>query len=170
MSAINPASFASPTLGLQAPSGVGPGAVGLTRAGGSNNTDRRANQTQESQGTFTNANPSGRSFQPSFTSPFITTDRPSAGGAAFPPTGFPYSAYGTYNGAPRAATYMPGMMQTMDAAYNAGFSQNSEFPPTMRARFSSPHEAPPSHESVQPSLANQAEWVGAFQGLSLNTR
>ncbi|KAJ3569447.1 hypothetical protein NPX13_g6083 [Xylaria arbuscula] len=170
MSAINPASFASPTLGLQAPSGVGPGAVGLTRAGGSNTTDRRANQTQEPQATFANANPSGRSFQPSFTTPFNATDRPAAGGAAFPPTGFPYSAYGTYSGAPRAATYMPGMMQTMDAAYNAGFSQNGEFPPTMRARFSSPHEAPTSHESVQPSLANQAEWVGAFQGLSLNTR
>jgi hypothetical protein len=32
MSAINPASFASPSLGLQAPSGIGPGAVGVSRA------------------------------------------------------------------------------------------------------------------------------------------
>jgi len=31
MSAINPASFASPSLGLQAPSGIGPGAVGVSR-------------------------------------------------------------------------------------------------------------------------------------------
>ncbi|KAI0416408.1 hypothetical protein F5X98DRAFT_343782 [Xylaria grammica] len=169
MSAINPASFASPTLGLQAPSGVGPGAVGLGRAGGSNNTDRRANQTQESQGTFANANPSGRSFQPAFSAPFNATDRPSAGGSAYPPAGFPYSGYASYSGAPRAASYMPSMMQTMDA-YAAGFPQNGEFPPTMRARFSSPHDAPSSHEQAQSTLATQNEWVGAFQGLSLNTR
>ncbi|KAJ2987824.1 hypothetical protein NUW58_g4298 [Xylaria curta] len=74
MSAINPASFASPTLGLQAPSGVGPGAVGLGRAGGSNNADRRANQAQESQGAFANANPTGRSFQPTFSAPFNSAD------------------------------------------------------------------------------------------------
>jgi hypothetical protein len=170
MSAINPASFASPTLGLQAPSGVGPGAVGLGRAGGSNNTDRRANQAQESQGgTFANANPTGRSFQPTFTAPFNATDRPSVPGSAYPPAGFPYSAYGNYSGAPRAAPYMPGMLQTMDA-YGAGFSQNGEFPPTMRTRFTNPHDAPSSHDPAQPSLAAQNEWVGAFQGLSLNTR
>ncbi|TGJ82603.1 hypothetical protein E0Z10_g6166 [Xylaria hypoxylon] len=169
MSAINPASFASPTLGLQAPSGVGPGAVGLARAGGSNNTDRRANQTQELQGTFANANPSGRSFQPAFSAPFNATDRPSAGGSAYPPAGFPYSGYASYSGAPRAASYMPGMMQTMDA-YGTGFPQNGEFPPTMRARFSSPHDAASSHDQAQSSLAPQNDWVGTFQGLSLNTR
>ena len=41
MSAINPASFASPSLGLQAPSGVGPGAVGNHRQ-----VDRRQQQDQ----------------------------------------------------------------------------------------------------------------------------
>ncbi|KAI1124093.1 hypothetical protein F5Y10DRAFT_38174 [Nemania abortiva] len=169
MSAINPASFASPTLGLQAPSGVGPGAVGLGRAGGSNNTDRRTNQAQESQGTFTNANPTGRSFQPAFSAPFNATDRQSTGTSGYPPAGFPYSAYGSYSGAPRAANYMPSMMQAMDA-YGAGFSQNGEFPPTMRARFASPHDAPSSHEQAQPSLPSQNEWASAFQGLSLNTR
>ncbi|KAI1167178.1 PSP1 C-terminal conserved region-domain-containing protein [Nemania serpens] len=169
MSAINPASFASPTLGLQAPSGVGPGAVGLGRAGGSNNADRRANPPQESQSTFANANPTGRSFQPAFSSPFNATDRPSAGSSAYPPTGFPYSAYGNYSGAPRAPGYMPGMVQAMDA-YGAGFSQNGEFPPTMRARFSNPHDATPSHDQAQPSLATQNEWANSFQGLSLNTR
>ncbi|KKY38056.1 putative psp1 domain-containing protein [Diaporthe ampelina] len=44
MSAINPASFASPSLGLQTPSGIGPGAVGVGRGGSS---DRRQNQQQE---------------------------------------------------------------------------------------------------------------------------
>ncbi|KAI0113725.1 hypothetical protein GGR51DRAFT_506389 [Nemania sp. FL0031] len=169
MSAINPASFASPTLGLQAPSGVGPGAVGLGRAGGSNTADRRTNQAQESQGTFANANPTGRSFPPTFSAPFNATDRQSSGTSGYPPTGFPYSAYGSYSGAPRAANYMPSMMQTMDA-YAAGFPQTGEFPPTMRARFAGPHDAPSSHEQAQPSLATQNEWASAFQGLSLNTR
>ncbi|GAP83852.1 putative psp1 domain-containing protein [Rosellinia necatrix] len=170
MSAINPASFASPTLGLQAPSGVGPGAVGLGRAGGSNNPDRRANQPQEPQATFANANPTSRSFQPTFTAPFAATDRPSVGGgSAYPSTTFPYSAYGSYSGAPRATSYLPGMMQTMDA-YSAGFPQNGEFPPTMRTRFSSPHDAQSSHDQAQPSLAAPNEWVSTFQGLSLNTR
>ncbi|KAI8634123.1 hypothetical protein F5Y19DRAFT_200322 [Xylariaceae sp. FL1651] len=169
MSAINPASFASPTLGLQAPSGIGPGAVGLGRGGGSNNTDRRANQAQEPQTTFASANPTGRSFQPAFSAPFNATDRPSVAGSAYPPAGFPYSAYGAYSGAPRAASYMPGMMQAMDA-YATGFPQNGEFPPTMRARFTSPHDAPAPHDQTQTSLAVQNEWAGAFQGLSLNSR
>ncbi|KAI0874832.1 hypothetical protein GGS24DRAFT_326099 [Hypoxylon argillaceum] len=169
MSAINPASFASPTLGLQAPSGVGPGAVGLGRAGASNNADRRTNQAHESQSTFANANPTGRSFQPAFSAPFNATDRQPASTSAYPPAGFPYSAYGNYSGAPRAATYLPSMMQTMDA-YGAGFSQNGEFPPTMRARFANPHDAPSSHDQAQPSLPTTNEWASAFQGLSLNTR
>lgn len=170
MSAINPASFASPTLGLQAPSGVGPGAVGLGRAGGSNTTDRRSNQAQESQVTFTNPNATNRSFQPTFTSPFAAVDRPSAGASGYPPAGFPYAPYGSYGGAPRAANYLPGMMQAMDA-YGTGFPQNGgEFPPTMRTRFPNPHDAPSSHDQAQSSLASQNEWVGTFQGLSLNSR
>ncbi|KAL2753706.1 hypothetical protein ACRALDRAFT_2044053 [Sodiomyces alcalophilus JCM 7366] len=47
MSAINPASFASPTLGIQAPSGVGPGAVGIQR--GTHNPERRQNLQQQQQ-------------------------------------------------------------------------------------------------------------------------
>ncbi|KAI1825721.1 hypothetical protein F4861DRAFT_163099 [Xylaria intraflava] len=169
MSAINPASFASPTLGLQAPSGVGPGAVGLGRVGSSNNTDRRANQAQESQGTFANANPTGRSFPQTFGTPFNTADRAPANASAYPSTGFPYAPYMNYGGSTRAASYMPGMMQAMDG-YGAPFSQNGEFPPTMRARSSNPHDSPSPHDQSQPSLATQNDWVGTFQGLSLNTR
>lgn len=43
MSAINPASFATPTAGLQPPSGVGPGALRLGRASPS---DRRQQQQE----------------------------------------------------------------------------------------------------------------------------
>ncbi|KAI1497034.1 hypothetical protein F5X99DRAFT_423929 [Biscogniauxia marginata] len=171
MSAINPASFASPTLGLQAPSGIGPGAVGLGRGGGSNNTERRPNQAQEPQSTFAGGNIPGRSFQPpSFNhQPFTATDRTSVAGSAYPSTGFPYSAYGIYGGPPRAGAvpFMPGMMQAMDA-YSAGFPQTGDFPPSIRARFPSPHGAPSTHDQAMPTQQN--DWVGAFQGLSLNSR
>ncbi|KAI0147100.1 hypothetical protein GGR57DRAFT_266174 [Xylariaceae sp. FL1272] len=169
MSAINPASFATPTLGLQAPSGIGPGAVaGPGGRGGGSNTDRRTNQAQEPQSAFANANPTSRSFQPTFTSPFNAADRPAVAGSAYPATTFPYSGYGGYGGAPRASGYMPGVMQTMDAY--AGFPQNGEFPATMRARFPSPHDASAPHEQTPTSLAVSNEWAAAFQGLSLNTR
>ncbi|KAI0205517.1 hypothetical protein F4808DRAFT_455743 [Astrocystis sublimbata] len=170
MSAINPASFASPTLGLQAPSGVGPGAVGMVRAAGSNNTDRRANQPQDSQGTFANANPTSRSFQPpTFISPFNTAERPSAAGPAYPASTLSYATYPNYGSAPRAASFMPGVVPTMDP-YGASFSQNGDFSAMSRARFPNPHDAPTSHDQAQPGIATPNEWVGGFQGLSLNTR
>ncbi|KAI0381516.1 hypothetical protein F5Y04DRAFT_63023 [Hypomontagnella monticulosa] len=171
MSAINPASFASPTLGLQAPSGIGPGAVGLGRASGSTNTERRSNPPQEQQGGFPSGNTSGRGFQPSFGQPFGSSDRPSVASSAYPPTGYPYAAYGAFNSAPRsgAVSYVPGVMQGMDA-YPSGFSQAGEFPPSMRARFPSPHGAPSPHDQAVSSMAGQVEWVGSFQGLSLNSR
>jgi len=170
MSAINPASFASPTLGLQAPSGVGPGVVGVGRVGGSNNADRRGNQGQETQGgAFSNANPTGRPFQPTFSSPFNTTERPPTGTSGYPTGVFPYPAYGPYGGAARGTGYMPGMLQTMDA-YGPAFAPGADFPPTMRTRFTNPHEGSSSHEQTQSSLAAQNEWATAFQGLSLNTR
>ncbi|KAI1329309.1 hypothetical protein F5Y16DRAFT_106214 [Xylariaceae sp. FL0255] len=161
MSAINPASFASPSLGgLQAPSGIGPGAVavGPGRGAGSNNADRRTAQAQEPQNTFPNPNPTGRSFQPTFAAPAV-------GGAGYPTSAFPYAAYGSYGGGPRATGYLPGVMQGMEA-YPSGFSQSGEFPATMRPRFPSPHDAPSPHD--QPGVPS--DWTGGFQGLSLNTR
>ncbi|KAI1084405.1 hypothetical protein F5B20DRAFT_295012 [Whalleya microplaca] len=171
MSAINPASFASPTLGLQAPSGIGPGAVGLGRGGGPNNSERRPNPPQESQGAFPGGNPPGRGFQPSFNQPFSGSDRPSVASSAYPPSGFPYSAYGAFASAPRSGnvSYVPGVMQGMDA-YTGGFPQTGEFTPAMRTRFPSPHGAPSPHDQPAPNIAGQNDWVGAFQGLSMNSR
>ncbi|KAI1106748.1 hypothetical protein F4804DRAFT_284455 [Jackrogersella minutella] len=164
MSAINPASFASPTLGLQAPSGIGPGAVGLGRGSGPTNAERRPNSTQESQGA--------RPFQPSFAQPFGGPDRPSVASSAFAPSGFPYSAYGAFSSAPRSGgvTFVPGVVQGMEA-YPSGFTQGNEFTPSMRgARFPSPHAATSPHEQAVPNMTGQNEWVGSFQGLSLNSR
>ncbi|OTB05446.1 hypothetical protein M426DRAFT_22037 [Hypoxylon sp. CI-4A] len=171
MSAINPASFASPTLGLQAPSGIGPGAVGLGRSGGASNTERRSNPPQESQGAFSNGGASGRPFQPSFNQPFGTSDRPSVASSAYPPSGFPYSAYGPFNSAPRsgAMPYVPGVAQGMDT-YPGGFSQGGEYPGSLRARYPSPHTAPSPHDQTVPNMTGQDGWVGQFQGLSLNSR
>ncbi|KAI0392669.1 hypothetical protein F5Y17DRAFT_343424 [Xylariaceae sp. FL0594] len=172
MSAINPASFASPTLGLQAPSGVGPGVVGVGRVGSSSNADRRGNQGQETQGAaFANANPTGRSFQPTFSSPFVNTNerQPPVGTSAYPTGGFSYPGYAPYTGTVRSPGYMPGVLPSMDA-YGTAFAQGADFPPTMRTRFTTPNEGPSPHEQTQTSLAAQNEWASAFQGLSLNTR
>ncbi|KAI1388293.1 uncharacterized protein F4822DRAFT_241059 [Hypoxylon trugodes] len=171
MSAINPASFASPTLGLQAPSGIGPGAVTLGRGNGAANTERRTNPTQESQGAFSGGNASGRPFQPSYGQPFGGADHASATNSAYPPSGFPYSAYGAFGNAPRtgAVSYVPGLTQGMET-YTGGFSQAGEFPPSMRARYPSPHTAPSPHDQAQSNVSGQNEWIAGFQGLSLNTR
>lgn len=170
MSAINPASFASPTLGLQAPSGIGPGAVGLGRGSGSANAERRSNPPQESQGGFPGGGASGRSFQPTFTQPFGGPDRPSVASSAYPSSGFSYSAYGGFSSAPRSGgvSYVPGVVHGME--YSSGFPQSSEFTPSIRARFPSPNTATSPHDPAVPNMTGQNEWVGAFQGLSLNSR
>lgn len=168
MSAINPASFATPTLGLQAPSGVGPGAVGH-RAGGTNNTERRPNQPQEAQGTFPAGNQQNRSFQPPFSQSLGTVDRSSVPSPPYPQLGLPYSAYGAFGETPRGGPYLPGMMQTMDT-YPGGFPQGGGFPPPMRGRFANAHSSSGPHDQPAPSTTGQSDWAGAFQGLSLNSR
>jgi hypothetical protein len=170
MSAINPASFASPSLGLQAPSGIGPGAVGIGR--GSNNaaanTERRQNQPQENQSPFGGAGAT-RSFQSPFGQGF-GSDRSVVSSSAYPSTGFPMSAYGAFGLGSRtgAVPYVTGMMPNVDA-YGSGFSQGTEFQ-AMRARYPSPQDTPASQDSNVPTLSGQGDWTGAFQSLSLNSR
>lgn len=173
MSAINPASFATPTLGLQAPSGVGPGAVGHRTGGGggsgSSNNERRTNPAQESQGTFTTGNQAGRSFQQPFNQAMNAVDRSTVPSPPYPQLGLPYSAYGAFGETPRGGPYIPGMMQAIDT-YPSGFPQNTGFPPPMRARFTNTHSTSAPHDQNSPSTAAQNDWAGAFQGLSLNSR
>lgn len=170
MSAINPASFASPTLGLQAPSGIGPGAVGIGR--GSNNTagnaERRLGQQQEPQAPYSGAN-NGRSYQPPFGQGY-GAERSIAATNAYPPTGFPISGYGAFGLNPRtnASPYATGMMPGIDA-YGGGFSQGSDFS-SIRARYPSPHDTSDPPDSALPPVSGQNDWTGAFQSLSLNSR
>jgi hypothetical protein len=176
MSAINPASFASQPLGLQAPSGIGPGAVGVGR-GGSNN-ERRPNQSQEQvPATFspqTQAPPSrqfpGPANQGSFTSdraagvPATTVASPAY------PANFPYGPYAAFGNVPRAPAvpYNPAMIGSVEN-YPSPFGQASDFQ-AMRARFPSPQASAGQHEPSISPLSTQGDWMGAFQGLSLNTR
>jgi hypothetical protein len=172
MSAINPASFASPTLGLQAPSGIGPGAVGIGRGTGSGaaNAERRQNQQQESQAPFSGNNSSGRPFQSPFGQGF-PSDRSVVSGSAYPPSGYPMSAYGAFGIGSRAsgAPYVAGMMPGVDAYPGGAFPQAADFQ-SMRARFPSPHDSTAAQDSPVPVVSGQNEWAGAFQGLSLNSR
>ncbi|KAK4247102.1 hypothetical protein C7999DRAFT_32473 [Corynascus novoguineensis] len=165
MSAINPASFASPTLGLQAPSGVGPGAV-VTRPTA---PARQQEPQQESQPAYSGSGQAGRSAQPSFPTQF-NADRAVAAGSNYPVNNYPYNPYGAFANTARAGAvpYTPGVMQGLDA-FAGTFPQTGEF--TGRGRYPSPQSATGSqHDQAIPSLGGQANLVGSFQGLSLNSR
>lgn len=169
MSAINPASFATPTLGLQAPSGIGPGAVGHGRSAGSGNNERRPQPPQESPG-YPPSSSSSRSFAPSYNQSYNTSERSPPPASGFSPANLPYAApYGAFSGAPRAGgmPFVPGMMQAMDS-YPGAFQAGGDYPSNMRGRFPSPHAGVPSHE--QSGMSGQNDWAAAFQGLSLNSR
>jgi hypothetical protein len=168
MSAINPASFASPTLGLQAPSGIGPGAVGVGR--GSSTADRRQTAQQESQAPYSSPAQASRGAQPTFPGSFAA-DRAIAPGAAYPAPNYPYNPYSAFGNASRsgALPYAPGMMQNLDA-YAGNFPQGAgDY--AGRGRFPTPQAPGAQHDPTAPALGPQAaDWVGAFQGLSLNSR
>lgn len=157
MSAINPASFASPSLGLQAPSGIGPGAVGITRTP----TERRPQAPE--QPTYPQA---ARGYQGAFAQPFA----PSLDRNSMPPTTFqqPGYAYGCspFNAAPRTqSSFVP-----LD--HFGGFSSQPGYQ-GLPNRFPSPPEAADPndfgrHASGIPT--SNDGWVSTFQGLSMNSR
>lgn len=172
MSAINPASFASPTLGIQAPSGIGPGAVGVGRSAGG--SERRQNQSQQEQqvNAYTSSASASRGFQgPTFTQSY-GNDRGAVQAAGYQQaTGYPFgsgSQYGTgiFGNASRgqSSQYVPSMaiLQGPDS-YSGGYSHPEMA--SFRARL-------PGGQLTgqEPGLSNQGDWVGQFQGLSLNSR
>ncbi|KAK2006457.1 hypothetical protein LZ32DRAFT_663618 [Colletotrichum eremochloae] len=179
MSAINPASFASPTLGIQAPSGVGPGAVGVSR--GSNNSERRSAQQQQQQHQqqqqqqqqqqdqqptgFGGPGPAGRGFQNSFTPPF-GGERPGGSAGGYGQPNYPYSHMGGMGSAPRPGNvpYVPGVVPSLDSYSFPGAADYQ-----MRSRFPPGTEAGP-HEPGGGPMNSQSDWAAAFQGLSLNSR
>jgi len=164
MSAINPASFASPSLGLQAPSGIGPGAVGVSRT-----TQSRPQPAEQTSYSVPQA---GRGYQNVFAQPFTAAADRSMPPTAFQPSGYTY-CYTPFNAAPRNAAMAPSAF---------GLEQFTGFPAPapqdyqgMPARFPSPHGANAIHDVNEfgrnaPALPSSDGWMNNFQGLSLNTR
>ncbi|KAB8290291.1 hypothetical protein EYC80_011155 [Monilinia laxa] len=166
MSAINPASFASPALGLQAPSGIGPGAVGVNRT---TQSERRPQQAEQPQ-TY-NAAQASRNYQGVFAQPFQPTlDRSSAAAPGFQPQGYTYgySPFGSTRNVGTSSAYVPSMIDPY-----AGFANTTDY--QTPGRFPSPHGTTPTHDGSeygrQGGLVGQSDgWIGAFQGLSMGTR
>lgn len=155
MSAINPASFASPSLGLQTPSGIGPGAVGVGR--GVPN-ERRQNQQQEQQPTFTSSSAAPRPFSAAFASPFGAE----RAAAPFSQPAYPSNYLGLTNASrPVVGGYTPSADPYATAFPGGDYQLRSRgFPPPTPAQQEQP---------VSP-LTTQNDWASSFQGLSLNSR
>jgi hypothetical protein len=167
MSAINPASFASPSLGLQAPSGIGPGAVGVSRT---TQSERRPQPAEQASYGVPQA---GRGYQGVFAQPFTSSlDRGAMPPAAFQPTGYTYG-YSPFAAAPRNVAASPSGFVPMDPF--GGFPAPPDYQ-GLPARFPSPHGTTPTHDSNEfgrnsngLQTPNEA-WISNFQGLSMNTR
>lgn len=171
MSAINPASFASQPLGLQAPSGIGPGAVGVGR--GAATTERRPNQQPEQPAaSFSAGRPTSRGFQaPGLSQQAFGAERAGAP-AGYPPSfgyGGPYGAFGNVN-VPRAAgvSFGPGGMPSADAYPPAGFPQPGEYPGGL-SRLPPGQAGSRPHDQGMSPLSAPGDWVNTFQSLSLNS-
>lgn len=173
MSAINPASFASPSLGLQAPqapSGIGPGAVGGNRT---TQTERRPQPAEQQQQQQSYGVPqAGRGYQNVFAQPFTSgLDRSAIPQSTFPASAYTYG-YSPFGAAPRNVAVSPNNFVPMDPF--AGFPAPSDYQGGLPARFPSPHGTTPSHEGAEfgrgPMPASNDGWISSFQGLSMNSR
>jgi len=164
MSAINPASFASPSLGLQAPSGIGPGAVGVSRNA---QAERRPQPEQSAFGP----QPAGRGYS-AFSQPYTSAlDRGATLPAAYQPSGYTYG-YPQFASPPRTVGVSPGGYLPMIDPF-AAFQSSNDYQ-GLPGRFPSPH-ATPTHDGDYSRHSGglgtpNDNWVGAFQGLSMNTR
>ena len=141
MSAINPASFASPSLGLQPPNGVGPGAVGVNR----HQSSRQQQQQQPESYNVARGypvdrgGPSPMSFQQPLNYGYNSFAGPARNGGA---------AYGMGQIDPFAA-FAPDYGMQSNYMTQPGHGQEPEY-----ARQGSPNN----------------QWMGAFQSLSLGGR
>lgn len=168
MSAINPASFASPSAGLQAPSGVGPGAVGVRNM----LPDRRTQQQQDQTQLY-----GSRSFDTGYTQPFSSgNDRALIPQASYSTAPADYSPYGytPFAAAPRnmnapMASYNPAMMQPMDSYPGSGYATPADYQ-TNSGRYPSPHGGILQDDYTRQGNVAGEGWMNSFQGLSLNSR
>ncbi|RCI16663.1 hypothetical protein L249_2215 [Ophiocordyceps polyrhachis-furcata BCC 54312] len=186
MSAINPASFASPTLGIQAPSGIGPGAIGVGR--GSSGAERRQTQQAQEQQQLQqqqqqapppppppppsqafSQTPPQRGFRTPFVQPF-GGERQMPTGAGYSTSNYAYGPGGVFGNARGGGSYVPGLSSGLDGLSHGMYHQPAEFQ-SMRQRLQASQglsSSGPHPQSVSP-LGSQNDWTSAFQGLSLNT-
>jgi hypothetical protein len=171
MSAINPASFASPSLGLQAPSGIGPGAVGISRP---SQGERRIQQPQEQPSYGVNTQAGRVYLGGSFAE---ASERNHVPAVPYQQPGYAYG-YSPF-AAPRTST-TPAAVYASNGIQNADpfsqFQATVDYQQTMPPGFLPSHAATTSHSggeygkqgNVHPP-ANDA-WINAVQALSLNSR
>jgi hypothetical protein len=168
MSAINPASFASPSLGLQAPSGIGPGAVGVSSRPAQ--VERRAQQQE--QPPYNSLPQTNRGYQSGPVGNFSNAnDRGHLQSSGFQQSNFAYG-YSTFAAAPRSAAvtlggYVPNLLPQIDPF--STFAAPPDFQ-SMPARFPSPRETGEFGRQGGGHPAANDSWMNSFQGLSLNTR
>lgn len=179
MSAINPASFASPTLGIQAPSGVGPGAVNQGRASAVG--DRRGNHQHEQHQQppslpvqTISPGPQTRGMRPGAFSQqqHMGMDRHMSPVSVngFPSSNYAFGPAGAFGNArspqgPYPTSLSPGM-----DGVPSGFQHPGDFQ-AMHGRFhpGQGEAGPPLHLQRGSPISPQGDWTAAFQGLSLNT-
>jgi hypothetical protein len=173
MYAINPASFANPTLGLQAPSGIGPGAVGVGRSSQERRQNPAATTDQGAAFPSQTQTTGQRVIRPSNSHPSFNEQAmvsPSAYGIAaaqYPP----YSHYSPF-GASRAGPVPYGqniMQQPMDP-FASGFAQPTDYQ-MGRGRYHGTATGNGLHDqNISPlAMSSQGDWP-AFQNMSLNGR
>ncbi|KJZ71118.1 hypothetical protein HIM_09472 [Hirsutella minnesotensis 3608] len=170
MSAINPASFASPTLGIQAPSGVGPGAVGVGRA--SSGADRRQNQQvpEQQPQAYAQAAPASRTFRSPFSQQPFGGDRGLPAASGYGSSNYAFGSGGVFGNARSGPSYTPSLSTGLEDFSHAGYHSGADFP-SMRHRLPISQALPGSgaHGQGISTLSGQNDWTSAFQGLSLNT-
>jgi cell fate regulator YaaT (PSP1 superfamily) len=166
MSAINPASFASPTLGIQAPSGIGPGAVGVGRASGGGQDRRHAPAQEQQNQNFAAPAGAGRGFRSGMAQPFIPQER-SALPTGFPPSGFNFGHGGAFGNARTGSAYVASPVPGVEGL-PGGYQQPPDYQ-TMRNRFAASQGAPSPVPPPAGMPMAQGDWNAAFQGLSLNS-
>jgi hypothetical protein len=172
MSAINPASFAAPSAGLQAPSGVGPGAVGVRNVV----PDRRLQQ-QDQTSQFGSRN-YGTAYGQSFPVPVTQALIPQPQQPLYPSASNDFAyGYSPFGAAPRSMNSMntinsfnPGMMQQhMDPFGATGYITPPNYQQNT-ARYPSPHGGMLQDDFTRQANTGGEGWMNAFQGLSLNSR
>lgn len=157
MSAINPASFMTPTAGLQLPSGIGPGALSAQR---DSSGDRRYDYKQQTFGVSS----SHRALQGGFVQ---TSDRVRDNG----------TPHNTMIHNPFAPAFQPASQQLARGTpvtmgeYPQGFAQQYPSVPSFsQVNYGYiPATQPKGHDSRRAHPLNN-EWINTFQGLSLGSR